>query len=840
MLRSLLKFTGAFAASAIFCTNPSITEAVDFGEGAVVLPDDQGVRFRVYAPNANTVAVAGDFNSWSRTQNPLVKAGDYWETTVSSARPGQEYKYVVNGNLWRQDPWSFQVVESGDGNSVIVDLEAYEWSEESDNFQTPRTEDVVIYQLHLRSFLYNGDGLNYEPGNVFNQFVDHKLDYLEDLGVNTIHIMPIHEFPGDNSWGYNPVHFHAIESSYGTPQDFQRLVDECHQRGIAVILGIVYNHTDFGDNQHFWDFDGNAGDSIFGGNGDFYFPDERSRTPWGPEPDWSKPRVRERFIENIQMYAEYYRIDGIRMDAVGFIRNESWDSEYDWFGFPDEAGWSFLRDWNNVARSYENGAFMSIAEDIASNPDITKNASEGGAGFLSQWTETDLRWYASTPNDAERSMDGIARILGHFYPVNYGFHELVKYHTSHDKVGDLNQGLYLPSLIGDPEAWYARARTKVANSIIMYSAGTPLFFMGDEMYETGTWESSIGNGLDWTLLDKNPDIYEFNRDLIKLKLDAVALAQNNLEIPHINNAENLISWRRWGNNGEVVQFAVNFSASEKSFWINLPYDGEWHTVINSEWSFYGGSDETNRFSQNVSNGWAEYVMPPYSFIAVSPSLELAPGRVWDTTPEKSGSTDQTDLTLSWGASARADSYQVYFGSSEEAVANATPDSEQYLGATSDLEIPVDGLSRGAAYYWRVDSINSIGTTTGSAQRFRVVEPDTASAGRLSWSPSEPAPGEPLTITYDTYEGVLDGSTSVTAHLGLTVNGEQWSGVEQFPMTAAGGGQFQLTLTPPADAEAVNVVFFNENEVWDNNNQQDWRIDLMIQGELQILEGFRVY
>jgi len=361
----------------------------DLGEGAIVLPGNGGVRFRVYAPGASTVAVAGEFNNWSPTANPLTRdAEGYYSATVATARTGQKYKYVVNGTLWRKDPWSLQVEGSDEGsNSVIADLKAYQWR--ATNWQTPRIEEVIIYQLHIKGFQYNRDGLVYAPGNVFEDFVETKLDYLTDLGVNCIHIMPVNEFPGEDSWGYNPVFFHAPESSYGTPEDLQRLVDECHLRGIAVILDVVHNHTDGQHNTHFWDFDGTANNE-FGGNGQFYYNDDRARTFWGPEPNYGHPRTKARLLENVRVLAELYRIDGFRMDAVGFIRGESTDGN-DWFGWQAEDGWQYLRDFNTLARSYHGGRFLSIAEDIASNRDITKNASEGGAGFLAQWAETDVR-----------------------------------------------------------------------------------------------------------------------------------------------------------------------------------------------------------------------------------------------------------------------------------------------------------------------------------------------------------------------------------------------------------------------------------------------------------------
>lgn len=796
----------------------------DLGEGAIVLPNNQGTRFRVYAENATTISVAGEFNGWSMAANPLTRepASNYWSTTVANAQPGHRYKYLVNGTLWRKDPWSLQVEDSDEAaNSVIVDLNAYPW--QATSWQVPRVEEVVIYQLHLKGFQYHNDGQAYADGNVFDDFVDNKLDYLEDLGVNCIQVMPIAEFPGKDSWGYNTVFFHALESSYGTPADFQRLVDECHLRGMAVIVDIVHNHTDGQHNTHYWNFDGSDDGDQWGGNGQFYFNDARAATLWGPEPNYGHPRTRARLLENARLFAELYRVDGFRMDAVGFIRNEDWGGGVDWFGSADGDGWAYLRDFNNTVRAYGGGRFLSIAEDIASYGSITQNTGEGGAGFLSQWTETDMRYRMANPSDDARRPNDLRRILENYYPVNYGLHEQVKYHSSHDKVGALNNGPRLPVLIGDPDSWYARRRTMLANATIMFSPGAPLFFMGDEVYDTESFSEHVGQGFDWTLPRRNRAFYEYSRDLVALKTQAPALKESTLWVDILDNGRNLMSWRRWGGGQEIV-FIANFGNFDQNVTVPFPSNGRWLQVVNSTWTHYGEFDAANDQDFQVTGNSANLFVPGYSIIAASTTHVLAPGRVWNTAPIADGFSAGSPTTLSWRKTSRAESFDVYVGTSESAVANATTTSPEFKGNQASLTYVLDPVVAGQDVFWRIDAVNGIGKSKSEVFRFTPLNPATHGVnGRVVWTPATPIQGGTATITYLPLGGVLDSRTPVTAHHGFRIGGNNWQSTTGVATTPQPDGSLQVIVSIPADAQAINLAFNHNGSIWDNNGGQDWTI-----------------
>ncbi|MEP3372025.1 MAG: alpha-amylase family glycosyl hydrolase [Maribacter dokdonensis] len=213
--------------------NSTITKSA--GMGAII--DDGTVTFRVWAPNADKVFVAGSFNNWSKSEIPLeIEENGYWSVVTDKASSGDEYKYFVeyNGKLLpRNDPYAFEVTNSN-GNSVVRSLD-YEWDDT--DFKMPSWNKLVIYELHVGTFNRSSP----DAVGTFENVIE-KLDYLKGLGINCIELLPVAEFAGGISWGYNPAHPFAIEQDYGGPDGFAKLVNEAHKKGIAVIMDVVYNH----------------------------------------------------------------------------------------------------------------------------------------------------------------------------------------------------------------------------------------------------------------------------------------------------------------------------------------------------------------------------------------------------------------------------------------------------------------------------------------------------------------------------------------------------------------------------------------------------------------------
>jgi 1,4-alpha-glucan branching enzyme len=266
---------------------------------------------------------------------------------------------------------------------------------------------MVIYEMHVATFPDDPTS----QGEMFRAAA-RELYYLKDLGINAIEIMPAKEFPGDESWGYNPVHLFAIESNFGGPDALKEFVDAAHAHGIAVILDVVYNHLGPSDLDHsVWQFDGwfrRWDDEEMGGI--YFYNDWRSYTDWGKKnrPDYGRPEVRQLIRDNALMWLEEYHVDGLRFDMTCWIRNV-----YAWDGAPlDDPtnlggwGWNLLRWINDEVDRFQPWKIM-IAEDMRQNEAITRATSKGGAGFDSQWDDQfhhTLRKAMVTPRDEDRNM----------------------------------------------------------------------------------------------------------------------------------------------------------------------------------------------------------------------------------------------------------------------------------------------------------------------------------------------------------------------------------------------------------------------------------------------------
>src|SRR5262245_8971347 len=367
------------------------------GMGAV--PYDGGTSFRVWAPHAERVAVAGTFNDWSADANPLASEGNgYWSADVAGAVSGAEYKYVlISGGqaLWRLDPYAREVTGSA-GNSVVYRSE-FDWGDEQ--FIMPRWNELVIYELHVGTFNDTPGG---QPGDLAGAIA--RLPYLRELGVNAIELMPPMEFAGGFSWGYNPAYPFAIEHDYGGPDAFKAFVTAAHAQGIAVIFDVVYNHFGPADLST-WQFDGWSEN---GKGGIYFYNDWRSTTDWGETRfDYGRGEVRQYLCDNALRWLETRFVDGLRWDSVGSIRNvfnQNNDASHD---IPD--GWSLMQ-WINSEIRQRQPWKITIAEDMKDNEWITKDTAVGGAGFGAQWGDAFLRTVRAAmlaTDDAWRDMKAL-------------------------------------------------------------------------------------------------------------------------------------------------------------------------------------------------------------------------------------------------------------------------------------------------------------------------------------------------------------------------------------------------------------------------------------------------
>ncbi len=594
----------SFVAALVPSANP--------GMGSI--PYGGGATFRAWAPNAAAVSVAGDFNAWSDTANPLASEGasGTWSVDVAGASAGDEYKLVIDGTLWKNDPWARDVTNSV-GNSVIVDGSGYAWSP----FTMPGWHELVIYEMHVGTFNDTPGGT---PGTW--QSAINRLNHLQSLGVNCVELMPIAEFAGDFSWGYNPAHPFAPESIYGTPEDMRDFVDECHQRGIAVVVDVVYNHLGPSD-LDMWQFDGW---SVGGLGGIYFFQDWRAYTPWGAtRPDYGRGEVRTFLRDNAVYWLEEMNADGLRWDSTVNIRTQNNGGGGD---IPD--GWSLMRWINNEIDGIASWK-IQIAEDLQNNEWMTRATGAGGAGFDSQWDAAfvhPIRDAIIPASDGARNMWAVRDALTHSY--NGDHLDRVVYTESHDEVA--NGRSRVPEEINpsDPASYHSKKRSTLGAGVVLTAPGIPMIFQGQEFLEDEYFRDT--DPLDWSKATTFGGIVDLYRDLISLRKnatgDTAGLRGGNINVHHVNNTAKVIAYHRWdaGGPGDDVVVVANFSSvGFSSYNIGFPRGGTWRVRFNSDWNGYDASfTNWTAYDTTASSGWkdgmaynANVGVGPYTVIILS-------------------------------------------------------------------------------------------------------------------------------------------------------------------------------------------------------------------------------
>lgn len=436
-------------------------------------PSEQGVTFRVWAPHAKNVSVIGTFNQWDASKDLMAPdAQGVWSCVCKQAKVGDQYRFSIStedSTFTRIDPYAREVTNSV-GNAIVHDTR-FDWS--GDDFVLPKPSEIVIYELHVGTF---NDEQGVADQGTFKS-VSARLPHLKKLGVNAVQIMPIGQFEGARSWGYNPSHIFSVETIYGGPLGLKQFIKRMHHAGIGVILDVVYNHLGPGD-LDLWRFD-NWSEN--GRGGIYFYNDQRSHTPWGEtRPDYGRPEVRRYILDNVLMWCEEYHVDGLRFDCTQFIRSVDGSNAQD---IPE--GWSLLQELNRSVTE-RGGGKITIAEDLQNNRWLTLKPNAGGAGFRSQWDGMfvhPIRSAVITPEDTNRSLRAVADAI--LWRYNDDAFERVIYSESHDEVA--NGSARVPQEINpsDPKGWYAKKRSTLAAALVFTSPGIPMLFQGQEFLEGG-------------------------------------------------------------------------------------------------------------------------------------------------------------------------------------------------------------------------------------------------------------------------------------------------------------------------------------------------------------------
>ncbi len=579
---------------------------------AGAVPHQNGTSFSVWAPHAAAVYVTGSFNSWDMTKHPMQSAADgWWSLDIADARPGDEYLYRIINNdreYTRIDPYARQVTDSL-GHAIIRDP-----CRPQAGFNPPPLEKMVIYELHIGTF--GKQGTDPGPGDLRGAI--ERLAYLKDLGINAVEIMPLAEFAGGFSWGYNPSQIFAIESEYGAPHTFSKFVTEAHRLGIAVIVDVVYNHLGPTD-LNLWQFDGWSENDK---GGIYFYNDWRSSTPWGEtRPDYGRQEVREYIRDNALTWFKEYGVDGLRWDMTAYIRNvEGHNNPAS--DLPE--GWSLMQWINGEIRQQWPGA-ITIAEDLQNNAYLTKPVQDGGAGFSAQWAAPFVHAVRNAlleADDAQRDMQAVRNAILHRYYLNA--FERVIYTESHDEVS--NGKARVPEEVdpGRASSWAAKKKSTLGAALVLTAPGIPMLFQGQEFLEDDWFHDQ--DPIDWTKKTRFGGILKLYQDLIRLRLNrdgrTAGLSGQNVDVYHLDNDSKVIAYHRWqtGGPGDSVVVLANFSTRTlNDYLLAMPAAAEWRVVLNSDSRHYDPEfgDLGNITVQTGANNSVRLNIAPYSVLILS-------------------------------------------------------------------------------------------------------------------------------------------------------------------------------------------------------------------------------
>lgn len=570
------------------------------GAHCIVHEGEKGIRFAVWAPNAESVAVAGDFNDWEASRHKMVRIpySGIWVLFVPELEEGALYKYEIRTpageTFLKCDPYAFQSEKRPKTASVVRDLERYEWNDQtwlkSKAKKDPYHEPMLVYEMHLGSWKKKKDGTFYSYRELANELID----YVADLGYTHIELMPIMEHPYDRSWGYQITGYYSVTSRYGSPEDFMYFVDCCHQKSIGVILDWVPLH--FCKDAH--------GLANFDGSSLFEPSDERlaERPNWGTRNfDLAKPEVVSFLLSNAMFWLDVYHVDGFRIDAVSSMIYLNHDNanvvplRNEQGGHENLEAIAFLKKLNEVVFASHPNVLM-MAEEATDWPLVSAPTDQGGLGFNYKWN---MGW----ANDVLRYMqlDFPDRPSHHnllTFSFFYAFSENFILPFSHDELVYGKRSL-LNKMPGD--YWRKFANLRVLYGYFMTHPGKKLIFMGSEFAQFDEWKDETE--LDWNLFEfpAHRKFYDFLNALNAFYRDTRCLWRLDHEPegfewidPHNQNQSVITFLRKGKRKGDSCIVVCNFSAEVyHNYRIGVPSPGKYVEMFNSDGECFGGSGQMN-------------------------------------------------------------------------------------------------------------------------------------------------------------------------------------------------------------------------------------------------------
>ena len=596
-----------------------------------------GVRFCVFAPNASTVSLIGDFNQWDGRMHPMEKTSmGYWVLFVPELTEGERYKYHIKDAHGhdlphKADPLGFSAEQYPSHASKIFNHDTYEWNDQvwmeqrgKNKYQSP----MSIYEVHLGSWKRPDDasGARYLT---YRELSDDLIAYVSDMGYTHVELLPISEFPFDGSWGYQPVGMFAPTSRFGNPDDFKYFVDKCHQAGIGVIIDWVPAH--FPEDGH--------GLARFDGSCVYEYEDPRK----GWHPDWNsciydfgKDTVRQFLVANALFWLDKFHVDGLRVDAVAsmlyldYSRNDGeWIPNVDG-GNENYEAISLLK-WMNeeVYKHYPDA--MTIAEESTSFPKVSRPVFDGGLGFGFKWNmgwmHDSLHYIAKDPAYRNYHHGDIT------FSMVYAFDENFVLPISHDEVVH-GKGSMLHKMPGDE--WQQAANLRCYAGFMYGHPGKKLNFMGNELAQAREWNHD--SSLDWHLLDfdKHKGVQTLYKALNHLYTSTPALYELDHNpagfawLDHSNADQSVVSFVRTSKDAKQKVYVVsNFTpVPRKHFRIGVDEACSLSLALNTDaGEFWGSNYEVVSKVDTQNTPWndrpysVEVTLPPLSTVFYITNLD---------------------------------------------------------------------------------------------------------------------------------------------------------------------------------------------------------------------------
>jgi 1,4-alpha-glucan branching enzyme len=569
------------------------------GAHPVICEGVAGVRFAVWAPNAEVVCVVGDFNHWDTRRHPMrLRTGGIWELFIPELKTGSAYKYYVRSRHqgYRQlkaDPYAFQSEVPPKSASVVCDLNTYVWSDsawmESRGSKNWLKSPMSVYEVHLESWMRGPDG---QP-LTYRELAVSLVEYVCRVGYTHIELLPIMEHPFSGSWGYQVTGYYAPTSRFGSPQDFMYFVDRCHQAGIGVLVDWVPAH--FPKDAH--------GLAFFDGTALYEHADPRK----GEHRDWGtlifnygRNEVRTFLISNALFWLKKYHIDGLRVDAVASMLYLDYSRKAgEWIpnihgGNENLEAISLLRTFNEVAHQVPGA--ITVAEESTAFPGVSKPVYLNGLGFTMKWN---MGWMHDMLDYFEKAP--VFRKYHHnsiTFSLLYAFTENFVLPISHDEVVH-GKGSLLGKMPGDEWQRFANCRAFLA---FMYGhPGKKLLFMGSDIGQSSEWNSN--GSVEWDLLtfDYHRKLQGLTAELNRFyrsepSLYEVDFQYTGFEWVDFHDAEgSVIAFlRRAENSADFLMFCCNFTPVPRSdYRFGVPEPGVYREVLNTDSELFGGSNMGN-------------------------------------------------------------------------------------------------------------------------------------------------------------------------------------------------------------------------------------------------------